>query len=262
MNCRFPAFLGFLIAIGSMVPAEAVLISEFSPVQKFQAGEPPIPRDRQIFELSGIRNMDFSGFLLAIGGEQGRFGTIDSAQSIMGRFNDNGILAIELDDVLDPTATFVLTSSFTRAVGFDIDDNDDGVINVNADFGLVLDAIGVAGPSNDPVPRRLYGSQLGGQDFALSVVRPQQIFRDGSFGDALFAVDRLSPGSAIFNTAGVDVSQVLNFDKDPFTDTFNAINPTARVTAVPEPSSLVALLGIAGVAARKYRRRTIAAARI
>ncbi len=246
MFMKFIAAFGAALAFASTTPAHAVLISEFSP-------NPPgaIDPSTQTIELSGIAGMDFTGFVLSIGGEFSRFGTVDSAAAVSGTFDQNGLLAVEITDLINPTHTIVLVNNFTGTVGVtDIDTNNTGTADNTSSLIGIQDAIGVAGSATDV--GRLYGDQLGGQDFAFTGDSPRLVFRDASIGNWYALND--PDNNQIFNIDAQDVSSMLTFDQDPFMETFGQINPSA-VTAVPEPSSTLALVGLSLVGLRKLRRR-------
>ncbi len=226
-------------------PSSAALISEFSPDQP--GGLDPL--DQQI-ELSGIPGMSYSGFVLGIGGENSRFGTVDTVRGVGGVFDSNGLLVITIGDFLDPSHTIVLVNSYDESAGpLDIDTDDDGIAdNIGRLIGI-QDAIGIPDSTNDEF--RLYGSQLGGQDFRFTGDQPQLVFRDASVG-AWYAINSPSNGQ-IFDINANDVAGMMSFNGDPFNPSFNAINPS--IVAVPEPTTTMALAGFAVIGWIGHKRR-------
>ena len=115
----FKSFLGVavcfvgLIPLGSCTLVSGALISEFQP--------DPVGPDptRQRFELSGPAGEAFTGFVLGIGGEARRFGTVDTVSQIMGTFDSNGILLAEIDDLFKPHADGCSGGQLRRVVGAD-----------------------------------------------------------------------------------------------------------------------------------------------
>ncbi|WP_158453519.1 PEP-CTERM sorting domain-containing protein [Rhodopirellula europaea] len=229
-----------ILSVSIITPVQAAVISEFEPNQI------GIDAGTQTIELSGTPGVDFAGWVLAIGGEMSRFGTVDRAIEINGVFGSDGLLTTSITDFLDPTFTIVLADDFTGTVGVtDIDGNNDGIADDTSSIGNIQDALGVAGSEFDV--GRLYGSDLGGQDLAFTGDQPRLVFRDASVGD-WYALNDPDNGM-IFDIDGNDVSNSLSFNGDPFSPSFGEINPT--VSAVPEPSSLLALASLSVVAIRR-----------
>lgn len=214
----------FNFTTADAAPVVAGLISEFQPNP---AGSDPA---NQSFELSGIAGETFSGWILSIESDPGSQGTVDRATQVSGTYDVNGLLTVSVPDLENPSFTVVLTDSFTGTAGStDIDTDDDGVADDVSTIGTVFDAIGV--PDNQSDEAFLYGSDLGGADFAFTGAEPQLIFRDASVGD-LYAVNIAGDSNgAVFDVTGTDVTADI-FDVDPTaaTDTFGAINPTTAVS--------------------------------
>ncbi len=227
--------------------ANAAVISEFSPNQPGTDGL------QQQIELSGIAGMSFTGFVLGIGGENGRFGTVDTVSSVSGTFNSDGLIVSTIADLRNPSHTIVLVDDYDESAGpLDIDLNDDGIAD---NFGRLMgirDAIGVVGGARDSF--RLYGEQLGGENFAFTGDSPQLVFRDASIG-RWYAINNPSRGK-VFDTDANDVAINVMFDGDPFIPSFGSINPSI-VTAIPEPNAGLAIVcvTVACGAWRRCRRR-------
>ncbi|TWT66094.1 PEP-CTERM sorting domain-containing protein [Allorhodopirellula solitaria] len=236
-----------LLAVVSLsTPVHAGVISEFRPAP---AGRDPLT---QQIELRGMAGTAYRGYVLGIGGEFGRAGTVDTSSLINGTFDSNGLLVATIGDLLDPTHTIVLVTDYDQsAPPADIDTNDDGIIDDISRLIGVQDAIGIPDSTTDLF--RLYGSQLGGQDFAFTGNEPQLVFRDASMGD-WYAIN--NPNSnQIFDINAVNVADTLTFNGDPFNPSFGSINPS--VSAVPEPGSFVLLggLSVAGIVTGLRRRK-------
>ncbi|NER01566.1 MAG: endonuclease [Okeania sp. SIO3C4] len=155
-------------------------------------------------------------------------GTVDRVASVSGTFDANGLLTVDIPDLENPSFTVALLSDFTGSTSTDIDTDNDGVADDLSTFGTVFDAIGVADSSDDEA--FLYGTDLGGTDFAYTGDEPRLIFRDGSVGD-LYAINDPDDGE-VFDVNGTDVTPAI-FDTDPTigTDTFGTINPSVGSSA-------------------------------
>lgn len=200
----------------------ATLISEFQPNPD---GTDPAT---VAVELSGQPGASFDLWLVAVESDvSSAVGTIDRAMNVTGTFDANGLATVMVDDLENPSFTYILADGFTGAVGDDIDLDDDGVADDLSMFGTILDALGVP----DADGEALYGAQLGGVDLANIGTEPRLVFRDGSRGD-WYAVE--GNGTTIYD-ADANVVDAAEFDVDPSagTDTFGALNPV-RVGLQPD----------------------------
>ena len=243
--------------------ADAAMISEFRPDPPGRDGQ------TQMFEISGVAGDFYQGFIISIGGSPGRFGHIDTAQEISGTFDGTGftdgmgIFSVSIFDMENPSETYVLADDFTGTAGSngtDIDLDDDGVADNTASIIGFQDAIGVANERTtgdvDADGVALYGQQLGGQDFQFTNDTPQLIFRDASVGD-FYAVNNPA-GNQVFDVNGEPIA-ASNFNRDPLDPSFGSINPS-RITAVPEPTSLIVLAGLTlTLIVRRRRKRLVSA---
>lgn len=243
---RLLCFALAVLAIPSTT--HAALISEFQPDP---TGRDPSQRS---FEIRGTPGMAFNGFVLGIGGEADRMGQVDTASPIAGTFDPNGLIVGTIGILLPPTHTVLLVDSFNGTAGgtgaSDIDGDDDGIVDNISSFGMVFDAIGIDG-SGIAGLSKLYGSQLGGEDFLYTGDNPRLIFREASDGNFFAINDNTADEGKIFDLSGQDVSGSMRFSGDPFSPSFGAINPRA----VPEPSTLLGLTCLAFVAVARRRRR-------
>ncbi len=238
-----------IVLASSATWANAALISEFSPDQPGPDGT------TQNFEISGIAGMNFTGFVLGISGNANSMGVVDTAFSFSQAFDSNGLLVVNINDLIDPTHTIVLVTDFTGQAGgagaTDIDPFDNGQLELGTLIGI-QDAIGIADIQAAIDAGGLYGSRLGGQDFAFTGDQPRLVFRDASVG-AWYAINDPDRGQ-IFDINANDIAGSVAFGGDPFNTSFGAINPTAAV-AVPEPTTFAAMLAVTAYGIVRLRRR-------
>jgi len=186
-----------------------ILINEFQPNPP---GEDPSIVE---FELSGPASTAFTGWILSFESDAGTsVGLVDRAAMVTGVFDANGLLAVSVPDLENPSFTVVLTSEFTGSVG-------SSTVTDTALFGTVYDAIGVPDAASDEA--NLFGVQLGGSDFSYTGAEPELIFRDASTG-GLYAVDSLT-GTQV-QDINADLVDVDRFDATPFAVTLGAVNPS------------------------------------
>ena len=198
-----------------------VLISEFQPNP---TGSDPA---NVTVELSGPAGESFTGWLLSIESDSGSSaGLVDRATEVSGTFDSNGLLLVSIPDFENPSFTAALMDAFTGTTSTDIDADNDGVADDLTTFGAVYDAIGIPDTNGEP----LYGTDLGGLDFAYTGDEPRLVFRDASVGD-WYAINDPDAGQ-VFDITGTDVTPAI-FDTDPTvgTDTFGTINPSTGSTA-------------------------------
>ena len=159
----------------------------------------------------------------------GNDGDVQDWAEVSGTFDVNGLLTVDMDDLENPSFTVILTGDFTGSTSTDIDADDDGTADDLSAFGTIYDAIGVPDATGDEAS--LYGSDVGGTDFAYTGQEPELIFRSGSSGD-LYAVNTLGD-SEVYDTDGNSVS-ASDFASDPTSGpTFGEINPV-RLTGDEE----------------------------
>ena len=182
----------------------------------------------QEVELSGPPRQAFSGVLLSIEGDPTAPGQVDRATFISGTFDANGLLVVSIPDLENPSCTIVLADRFTGAAGStDIDATNDGIVDNLSSFGAVFDAIGIPDIASGA---RLYGTQLGGADFAFTGDEPALIFRDSSYGDWFAVNDPAGTTAYAIDAGGWDFS---GFTASPEIATFGAANPgIGKATAV------------------------------
>ena len=223
-------FLLLSLIVSSVSFGQTALINEFEPN--------PIGTDPATvsLELKGTPGASFSGVFLTVESDPGTQGIVDSAATISGTFDANGLLVVMIPDVENPSFTIALVSSFSGTVGTtDFDLNDDGVADNIGTVGTVYDAIGVPDATSDEV--YLYGTDFGGLDFTFTGDEPRLIFRDGISG-AWYAVnDVTGDGTDEIYSLNATLTPSANFNVNPAAGTtFGAINPTNTTASVNENS--------------------------
>ena len=230
--------LGLITFLGLNLQAD--LISEFQPNP---AGTDPATQD---IEFSGTPGAAISGFLLSLESDiSATPGVVDRFETIgPGIYDPSGLFVQTITDLENPSFTLVFSSADPTGgagVGFDVDTNDDGVVDSLGAFGTVFDAIGVP----DTVGEILYGASLGGADFTFALgTEPDHVFREGSTGDWFQA----NAGAGVLDLDGADASGLFDPSAGP---RFGAVNP------IPEPSSFLFLgmIGLVGFGKRHFGRK-------
>ncbi|MEM6469258.1 MAG: PEP-CTERM sorting domain-containing protein [Planctomycetota bacterium] len=226
-------------------PCGGALISEFEPNP---AGtDPPTT-----IELFGTAGESFTYQLYSIEND-GFNGTVDRFYELSGTFDSNGLVVFSgLEDLENPSFTLILSEGGADLDGEDLDANNDGGLDTS-NLGTILDVVGVSDEVDDDAT--LYSNVLGGSSILFNgEFEPLTAFRSGSSGE-FFNTVTVDFGTAderlgVFDSAGNEVSESL-FDFSPFGTTFGSIN----ATAIPEPSSIVALsIAMAGCVSRRRRR--------
>jgi hypothetical protein len=218
---RYFLQLFFLLLSGSVA---AQLINEFQP-------NPPDADPPNVdLEIRGTPSTSFSGYLFSVESDNiGDLGLIDRKAIVSGTFDASGLLLVTVPDVENPSFTLVLTADdATATVGNDIDSDNDGVADNVAGLGTVLDAIGIPDEVGDEA--LLYGTDLGGADFAFTGAEPQLIFRDG-VDQTWFAVNVLDLDTELFTINATTIA-FIDFDLSPGTPTFGATNPSLTTAPV------------------------------
>ncbi|MCC9602016.1 PEP-CTERM sorting domain-containing protein [Stieleria sp. JC731] len=224
--------------------APAALISEFEPNPD---GDDPASVN---FELSGTAFESFDYWILSIETDSGAsVGLVDRAANVTGTFDALGLAVVTIPDLENPSFTVLLTDTFTGTVGTsDVDADNDGVVDDTSFWNTVEDALSIVDRETGDAE---YGAQLGGTNFQYSGAEPSLTFRDLSTGQ-WFAVNDPAVDE-IFSATGDAYTSDDFTGGDPLLATFGALNPTL-ITAIPEPSSLVAL-GVLGAFTAVRRRR-------
>lgn len=203
-----------------------ILISEYQP-------ELPNEDDpSQTIEIFGGAGEIFSGVISIIEGdiESGQTGLVVNSYSISGTFDANGLLTATVPNLVGPSHTIVLSSSFSGTIGTtNIDENDDGIAENISSLGVIFDAISVVDENID-INRR-YASGIGGTDLPNIDDRPHLVFRNASTGDFYL----INAADQIYDLSG-NIIPSANFTSAPSssTNTFGQINP-ALIPAIEVP---------------------------
>jgi len=228
--CCSALLAGAVMLLGNPA-ANADLLNEFQPNP---TGSDPADVD---FELTGTGNAAFDLWILSIESDSSSStGLVDRATNVTGNYDANGIAVVSIPDLENPSFTTVLTSGFTGTVGTtDIDADNDGIVDDVSDLGAIMDALGIP----DTTGEFLYGSQLGGQDFAHTGDEPKLVFRDGNSGN-WWAIN--DPAGTDAFDINANPSAFALFNQNPENPTFGSTNPAF----IPEPASgLLVVLGMA-----------------
>ena len=192
---------------------------------------PTTPDVTQQLEIYGTPGESFSGSFVVIQGntDSGNVGVVTSVEAFAGTFDANGLLLTTMPNIVDPTHTVVLTSSFSGTINVtDVDTDDDGVADDLSAFGFIIDAVGVGdGGACCPLDE-LYGTDFGGVNLPSIGGMPSAIFREASVGDYY----QISASSGnIFDSSGNQVD-AASFDMIPDDDgTYGSINPSLFATS-------------------------------
>ncbi|WP_353777643.1 BspA family leucine-rich repeat surface protein [Winogradskyella sp. 3972H.M.0a.05] len=203
-------------------PALPIYISEYQPTTS---------NSTQELEIYGTPGEAFSGAFVVIQGntDTSDIGVVKNVENFAGTFDANGLLLTTMSNIVDPTHTVVLTSSFSGTVNVtDIDTDDDGVADDLSAFGVILDAVGVGdGGACCPVDV-LYGTDFGGINLPSIGGMPSSVFREASVGD--YYQISASSGNIYDNTG--TVVDANSFDIIPDDNgTFGNINPEQFATS-------------------------------
>ena len=235
------ALLCGIVAAFASSSARADLISEFSPNP-----DGSDPGTVQV-ELSGTANASFDLWLLSVESDNSSgAGLVDRVSNVTGTYDANGLAVVNINDLENPTFTFILAGGFTGDTSTDIDTDNDGVADDLSAFSNIMDAISIS----DTTGELVYGAQLGGIDFPFTGTEPEQMFRLGSTGGWIAVNNVLNASDGIFDEFGNSYVPG-DFDSNPLAYTFGAFNPNF---AIPEPTS-AAIAGLALAGFGLIRRR-------
>jgi len=205
-------------------------------ISEFQPNPTGLLQDSQKIELSGPPNTAFEGCIWSVEAdglatEEGAaaaatsFGMVNRINSVWGTFDANGLLAVTIPELENPSFTLFLSQSCPTG-NVNINDNTAALL---AAVQTIYDSIGVpdsvADANNLPLIRTTLDNPPG-TDLGYIGGQPKLVFRDSSSG-ALYQVDdqgSASP-SSVFDAHGTQMA-VAEFDPDPRQTSFGVINPT------------------------------------
>ena len=210
-------------------------------ISEFQPNPTGLLQDSQKVELSGPPNTVFEGCIWSVEADgllpteevevrgtaaaATSFGMVDKISSVYGTFDANGLLAVTVPELENPSFTIFLSQSCPT-----------GNVNINDDTAALLaavqtiyDSIGVPDSVADANYLPLIRTTLNnppGTDLGYIGGEPKLVFRDASDG-ALYQVDDQGSASPsfVFDAHGTQVT-VAEFDPDPRQTSFGVINPT------------------------------------
>lgn len=181
-------------------------------------------------EIRGEPGEEFSGHVTSIESDSlPASGSINEVRTVTGHFDENGILVVDTNGLEKPSFTLVLSSDQPGIPGQQLDQNGNDIIDNQATFGTIYDAIGI--PDNVENESHLYGVNLGGTNFKYVGGEPSLVFRDSCSGE-LYAVD--PSRTSVMDSKG----NVLNFGdfNVPKTNVlapkFGEANPTRRSSII------------------------------
>ena len=219
---------------------------------------PGLDPEYQDLELKGKPGEAFSGKLVVVNNTASTNGQIDYVENVLGNFNANGLLHIEIRDIPDPSFTVLLVDAFDNQNApkqFSLADN----LSI---YGIttIYDAVGITKSHNDE--KLLMGEALGGSNFSYQTDNeyrpiPTYIFRDGHTDKWYSRVNSLYHPTTIFDSDN-NMIGTTPFNHDPITDTFGYTNPSTTTVnpTIPNPEpSTFAMVGLCGLASLIRRKK-------
>lgn len=207
----------------SCLTVKKPMINKFRPNPMPKNGSNPDPMS---LEIRGEPGEDFYGHVTSIESDYlPASGSINEVRTVTGRFDENGILVIDTNGLENPSFTLVLSSDQPGLPGQQLDQNGNDIIDNQAAFGTIYDAIGI--PDKIENENHLYGVNLGGTNFKYVGGEPSLVFRDSCSGE-LYAVD---PSRTAVMDSKANVLKFEDFNV-PMTNVlapkFGETNPTRR----------------------------------
>lgn len=207
----------------SCLTVKKPMINKFMPNPMPQRGSNPDPMS---MEIRGEPGDSFYGHVTSIESDSlPASGSINDVRTVIGHFDENGILVVDTNGLEKPSFTLVLSSDQPGLPGEQLDQNGNDIIDNQGAFGTIYDAIGV--PDNVQNEKHLYGVNLGGTNFKFVGGEPYVVFRDSCSGE-LYAVD---PSRKVILDSRANVLNFEDFNV-PMTNVlapkFGEANPTRR----------------------------------
>lgn len=229
-----------IIAVAGLASVASAGITAF--LNELQPNQPGADPSTQNVELMGAAGTVFIGFIYEIETDTGgSTGTIDRLEAVSGTFDANGLLVVNIADFENPSASYILASGGTAALG---DLFDAG--NFGTQFGTIFDALN--SPDNVGDMANSVAGLLGGTDLGFIGSEPVLVQRDSITGNWL----QVNFAGDVFDAAGSLLGNVTDFagpGYDPNAGSFGSTN----FSVVPAPAAL-AVMGLGGLVATRRRR--------
>lgn len=225
-----------IIAIAGL--AAAATAGSTALINELQPNQPGSDPTTQQLEIRGTANTSFSGVFYSLDTDFAPGQTIDRLEVISGTFDSNGLLVVNIADLENPSATYILGTGGSAALG-------DAFMGDYSIFGTVLDAVNSPDRVDDEANSLAGGA--GGTDLGFIGSEPLLIQRDSISGEWL----QINFAGDVFDAAGNFLGNSADFDAafDVNVGTFGGTN----LTVIPAPAAL-AVLGLGGIAAGRRRR--------
>ena len=178
-----------IVAAGIATAASAGISPLINEVQPNQPGSDP---STQSLELRGAAGASFSGVFYSLDTDFSPGQTIDRLEVISGTFDSNGLLVVNIADLENPSATYILASGGTAQIG----DAFSG--DIAGQFGTVYDAVNSPDRVDDEA-NSLAGNFLG----AATDFDPNFDVNVGSFGAANLTVVPAPAALAVLGLGGI-----------------------------------------------------------
>jgi hypothetical protein len=207
-------------------------------INELQPNQPGFDPSTQSLELRGAAGTMFSGVFYSLDTDFSPGQTIDRLEVISGTFDSNGLLVVNIADLENPSATYILGAGGSAALG-------DAFMGDYSIFGTIYDAVN--SPDNGTDGANSLAGGAGGTDLGFIGSEPLLIQRDSISGEWL----QINFAGDVYDAAGNLLGNSADFDPsfDVNVGTFGGAN----LTVVPAPAAL-AVLGFGGIAAARRRR--------
>ena len=229
------------IAIIAVAGLATVASAGTTLLNEFQPNQPGSDPSTQNVELMGLAGTMFTGFIYEIDTDFSPGSTVDRIEAVSGMFDANGLLVVNISDLENPSATYILASGGSAMLGDAFD-----TVNFMTQFGTIYDSLNSPDRVADE-PNSVAGI-LGGTNLSYIGSEPVLVQRDSITGQWL----QVNFAGDVFDVAGSLLGNVTDFTGpgyDPNAGSFGATN----FSVVPAPTAL-AVLGLGGLVATRRRR--------